>query len=319
MFFLLFHRLLRPRIVLAILALGPGAMFGQSVAGTLPEDYLPGLKAILTDALNLAPRMLDQRIALAQADVDKMAANSALYPRLTGGAGYGVSSARSASATSSSSSSSSGFTYGLTLSQPLFQEGAIKAQSDIAKLGQQIAQKNYQAAYLSLASTLRYQYLQLVVKKAMLTHLLPIIAVGAFSLAIIVERSMALFWKFPIDSHSFVTEVKQKVLSNDIAGAIQHCSNQGNALPARVAKAGLLGLKALQHGEIALGARVPAPPVHRRQPVLPPAPHDGEHEHRPRHPDHLKYGLVARIVAAAEYDRRLTAFFSQMEVPTTAS
>ena len=74
----------------------------------------------------------------------------------------------------------------------------------------------------------------------MLTHLLPIIAVGAFSLAIIVERSMALFWKFPIDSHSFVTEVKQKVLSNDIAGAIQHCSNQGNALPARVAKAGLL-------------------------------------------------------------------------------
>jgi pimeloyl-ACP methyl ester carboxylesterase len=27
----------------------------------------------------------------------------------------------------------------------------------------------------------------------------------------------------------------------------------------------------------------------------------------------------ARIVAAAEYDRRLTAFFSQMEVPTTAS
>ena len=170
MFFLLFHRLLRPRIVLAILALGPGAMFGQSVAGTLPEDYLPGLKAILTDALNLAPRMLDQRIALAQADVDKMAANSALYPRLTGGAGYGVSSARSASATSSSSSSSSGFTYGLTLSQPLFQEGAIKAQSDIAKLGQQIAQKNYQAAYLSLASTLRYQYLQLVVKKAMLTQ-----------------------------------------------------------------------------------------------------------------------------------------------------
>lgn len=170
MFVLLFHRLLRPRIVLAILALGPGAIFGQSVAGTLPEDYLPGLKAILTDALNLAPRMLDQRIALAQAEVDKMAANSALYPRLTGGAGYGVSSARSASATSSSSSSSSGFTYGLTLSQPLFQEGAIKAQSDIAKLGQQIAQKNYQAAYLSLVSTLRYQYLQLVVKKAMLTQ-----------------------------------------------------------------------------------------------------------------------------------------------------
>lgn len=74
----------------------------------------------------------------------------------------------------------------------------------------------------------------------MLTHLLPIIAVGAFSLAIIIERSMALYWKFPIDSHSFMNEVKQKVMSNDIGGAIQHCANQGHALPAKVVKAGLL-------------------------------------------------------------------------------
>jgi biopolymer transport protein ExbB len=74
----------------------------------------------------------------------------------------------------------------------------------------------------------------------MLSHLLPIIAVGAFSLAIIIERAMALYWKFPIDNHGFINEVKQKVLSNDIAGAIQHCSSQGNALPAKVAKAGLL-------------------------------------------------------------------------------
>lgn len=74
----------------------------------------------------------------------------------------------------------------------------------------------------------------------MLTHLLPIIVVGAFSLAIIVERVVALYWKFPIDSHGFNNEVKQKVLSNDIAGAIQYCSSQGSALPAKVVKAGLL-------------------------------------------------------------------------------
>ncbi|MGZ3653291.1 MAG: MotA/TolQ/ExbB proton channel family protein [Bdellovibrionota bacterium] len=74
----------------------------------------------------------------------------------------------------------------------------------------------------------------------MLTHLLPIIAVGAFSLAIIIERSMALYWKFPIDNHSFMNEVKQKVLANDVAGAIQHCANQGHALPAKVVKSGLL-------------------------------------------------------------------------------
>lgn len=74
----------------------------------------------------------------------------------------------------------------------------------------------------------------------MLSHLLPIIAVGAFSLAIIIERAMALYWKFPIDNHSFINEVKQKVLSNDIAGAIQHCASQGHALPAKVVKSGLL-------------------------------------------------------------------------------
>jgi biopolymer transport protein ExbB/TolQ len=74
----------------------------------------------------------------------------------------------------------------------------------------------------------------------MLSHLLPIILVGAVTLAIIIERVIALYWKFPIDNHSFMSEVKQKVLSNDLAGAIQHCSSQGNALSAKVAKAGLL-------------------------------------------------------------------------------
>lgn len=74
----------------------------------------------------------------------------------------------------------------------------------------------------------------------MLTHLLPIIVVGAFSLAIIIERAFALYWKFSIDNHSFMNEVKQKILANDIAGGIQYCSSQGHALSAKVVKAGLL-------------------------------------------------------------------------------
>ena len=74
----------------------------------------------------------------------------------------------------------------------------------------------------------------------MLSHLLPIIAVGAFSLAIIVERAFSLYWKYSIDNHVFLTEVKQKILANDMAGAIQLCSSQGNALSAKVVKAGLL-------------------------------------------------------------------------------
>ena len=74
----------------------------------------------------------------------------------------------------------------------------------------------------------------------MLSHLLPIIAVGTVSLAIIIERVIALYWKMPIDNHSFLNEIKQKVHTNDIAGAIQICSSQGTASSAKVAKAGLL-------------------------------------------------------------------------------
>lgn len=74
----------------------------------------------------------------------------------------------------------------------------------------------------------------------MLSHLIPIIVVGAFSLAIIIERVYALYWKFPIDTHTFLNEVKQKVLSNDLTGAIQTCANQEQALPAKVVKSGLL-------------------------------------------------------------------------------
>lgn len=74
----------------------------------------------------------------------------------------------------------------------------------------------------------------------MLLHLLPLIVVGCVSLAIILERTFTLYWKFSIDNHGFINETKQKVLSNDIAGAIQYCSSQGGALAPKVAKAGLL-------------------------------------------------------------------------------
>lgn len=170
------HRLLRPRVALMTVVLAPLVGFGQApsptvaqgmaVVGTMPEDYLPGLKSVLAEAQALSPRMFDQRIALAQNEADQIAARSALFPHLSGNAGYGVSSARSASADSNSSSNSSGFSYGVSLGQTLFQEGAVKAQVAIAKLNGEIAKQNYRAAYAGLLSLLRSQYLQLILKKA---------------------------------------------------------------------------------------------------------------------------------------------------------
>ena len=74
----------------------------------------------------------------------------------------------------------------------------------------------------------------------MLLHLIPILIVGAVSLAIIVERVQALYWKYPINTHVFLAEVKQKILANDLTSAINYCSNQKEALAARVVKGGLL-------------------------------------------------------------------------------
>lgn len=74
----------------------------------------------------------------------------------------------------------------------------------------------------------------------MLSHIFPIIAVGIVSLSIIVERVIALYWKYPINNHTFLAQLKQMILGNDVAGAINFCSAQGNALGAKVAKAGLM-------------------------------------------------------------------------------
>src|SRR3989344_2270477 len=73
-----------------------------------------------------------------------------------------------------------------------------------------------------------------------ITHILPIIGAGAFALAIIFERAFSLYLRYPLNAKKFLAEVKQRVLQNNIAGAIQLCSDQGSALGAKVAKAGLL-------------------------------------------------------------------------------
>src|SRR5438045_30274 len=74
----------------------------------------------------------------------------------------------------------------------------------------------------------------------MVLHLIPILVIGAFALGITLERVVALYLRYPLNAKKFLAEIKQRVLSNNIAGAIQLCSDQGSALAAKVAKAGLL-------------------------------------------------------------------------------
>lgn len=89
----------------------------------------------------------------------------------------------------------------------------------------------------------------------MISHLIPIFAVGAFAAGITIERMIALYFRYPLNTKKFLAELKQRVLSNNIAGAIQLCSDQGNALAGKVAKAGLLRASR-DNGQIAAAVEI---------------------------------------------------------------
>jgi outer membrane protein len=135
-------------------------------AGTMPEDYFPGLRSILAEASRQSPTILAKNLELAQAEAGRHRAEAALYPSLGGSASYTASSSSVAAAGSDSSSSSSGLFYGINFSQNLFQFGAVKAGADIARISEKIAGKQYKEAYRTLAIAIRTQYLNLVIKKA---------------------------------------------------------------------------------------------------------------------------------------------------------
>lgn len=74
----------------------------------------------------------------------------------------------------------------------------------------------------------------------MFLHLLPILIVGAASAAIIIERCYYLYKKYALNQDLFLSELKQKIMSNDIPAALQLCASNEEALCSKVAKAGLI-------------------------------------------------------------------------------
>jgi outer membrane protein TolC len=157
----------------ALLLLGSAGLSAQpnGVAGTLPEDYVPGLKPILAGALKQSPAMLLQNIALAQAEAGRYLSDSILWPSMAGSAGYSKGGSRSASTgTDSTFTSQSGGNYNVGFNQALFQWGANKARADIGRLAEQVTQRQYADAYRGLVGSLRTQYLGLISKKIMLRN-----------------------------------------------------------------------------------------------------------------------------------------------------
>ncbi len=152
-------------LLLVALSLVPGALRADQspVAGTMPEDYLPGLRTVLDRALMQAPSMIAAELQVAIADAQRgMSGVAPLLPSVTVNPGYGKSAENVSGG--GASSGENGLVYSGSIRQNIFQWGRLKDQLEVQNAAELIAEKNYAEGYRSLAATLRREYMALAVQ-----------------------------------------------------------------------------------------------------------------------------------------------------------
>jgi len=157
-------------VVCVLGLMGFSALRAQAPVGGLPEDFLPGLRPILEQALNQSPQMMMRGLELAQVEANRYYSTAALWPSLSGTVQYSASTS-TVSTDQNVSSDTSGLFYGFNFNQPVFQWGALKAQANIASISVKVSEKQYAEAYRMLVHSLRGQYLALIGRKANLATL----------------------------------------------------------------------------------------------------------------------------------------------------
>lgn len=163
-------RRVRRRFFGVILSAGFGSVsaLAQPMASVhgMPEDLLPELRPILRNAVQRSPQMIANDITLAQAQAARIRTDAALWPVVSAGISYGVSTAAAASGGITTPSSSTGLTYSVSLGQPIFHWGALKAGVEVGRIALKIAERQYAEGYRLLLGTIRTQYLALIAKKS---------------------------------------------------------------------------------------------------------------------------------------------------------
>lgn len=164
-------RCFRAGLVLFIFGLCAAArlLAAAALPAPLPEEIFPELKGILDKALAQSPTMILRNIELTQNEGNYLVSRAQLLPNISAGGGYNLSGAAVAD-NPNANSTSSGLSYSLSISQPLFRWGTLKAQKDASKIQVSISQKNYAEAYRTLALSIRSQYLGLIAKKVSLRN-----------------------------------------------------------------------------------------------------------------------------------------------------
>ena len=150
------------------------------VEGTLPEDFLPDLKMILSSALGQSPQMVANEIYIAQAEYARVSTAAQRLPSLSSSASYAwnritteipepTGGFRPGQPTTNQDMARGPY-YGVSASQNLFTWYQVTNQIKIADISIKIAEKNYAEAYIGLASTIRGQYLGLIFQKVSLRN-----------------------------------------------------------------------------------------------------------------------------------------------------
>ncbi len=161
--------IIRLPITLSLLLAAVVSMRAEAppVAGTLPEDFLPGLKPILMNALERSPTMITASLNTAQAEANRYQLAAALWPSLSA---YSYYQETKESISQGQASTAKGLLYGANLNQPVFQWGAYKNQAQIARLAVTISERHFADTYRTLATTVREQYIGLIQKKVLLRN-----------------------------------------------------------------------------------------------------------------------------------------------------
>ncbi len=140
-----------------------------SLDGTLPEDYVPGLSPLLKTAVEHSPSTILANLTVAEQEGNRYVAAQALWPQVSGNINY-TAQIESISGQGGGNSDERGIFYNFGVNQPIFQWGAYKNNAAIGTLGVKIAQRQYAEAYRLLATQIREQYMNLVVKKVLLRN-----------------------------------------------------------------------------------------------------------------------------------------------------
>lgn len=133
----------------------------------MPEDYLPGLRPLLKEAVERSPNTIIASISVAAAQAARIENTAALYPGVNLASSYQETKEN---ITNSVTSTARGLYYSGGITQPLFQWEALKNSAEIGKLSERAAERNFEETYRILAQTIREQYIGLIGRKILLRN-----------------------------------------------------------------------------------------------------------------------------------------------------